>query len=125
MGRKLPKCEHVFHMECIDMWLHSHATCPVCRAAVLGSTDHGKNFINEVDDAMLTNEERELSDVNREEVEIIVEVPNLDENVDRVGMNGECLLGCSSSDEKMVGENPQSERKFLPSANVNVGVQCN
>lgn len=30
--RLLPKCDHVFHLECIDMWLASHTTCPVCRA---------------------------------------------------------------------------------------------
>ncbi|XP_010236348.1 RING-H2 finger protein ATL80 [Brachypodium distachyon] len=31
MVRQLPKCKHLFHVECIDMWLHSHRTCPVCR----------------------------------------------------------------------------------------------
>ncbi|KAF5202006.1 E3 ubiquitin-protein ligase atl6 [Thalictrum thalictroides] len=30
--RLLPKCDHVFHPECIDAWLSSHTTCPVCRA---------------------------------------------------------------------------------------------
>ncbi|KAF6151017.1 hypothetical protein GIB67_016495 [Kingdonia uniflora] len=30
--RLLPKCDHVFHPECIDAWLVSHTTCPVCRA---------------------------------------------------------------------------------------------
>ncbi|KAK6911505.1 Zinc finger, RING-type [Dillenia turbinata] len=30
--RLLPKCDHVFHPECIDEWLSSHTTCPVCRA---------------------------------------------------------------------------------------------
>lgn len=34
MVRVLPNCEHLFHVECIDMWLHSHSTCPVCRATV-------------------------------------------------------------------------------------------
>ncbi|KAK7412924.1 hypothetical protein VNO78_04686 [Psophocarpus tetragonolobus] len=33
-GRVLPKCNHSFHTECIDMWFHSHATCPLCRAPV-------------------------------------------------------------------------------------------
>ncbi|WOK94330.1 E3 ubiquitin-protein ligase [Canna indica] len=30
--RLLPGCCHVFHPECIDAWLASHVTCPVCRA---------------------------------------------------------------------------------------------
>ncbi|KAA8528320.1 hypothetical protein F0562_035675 [Nyssa sinensis] len=30
--RLLPKCCHVFHPSCIDAWLLSHITCPVCRA---------------------------------------------------------------------------------------------
>uniref|UniRef100_A0A6N2LZ20 RING-type E3 ubiquitin transferase n=1 Tax=Salix viminalis TaxID=40686 RepID=A0A6N2LZ20_SALVM len=30
--RLIPKCSHVFHPDCIDAWLTSHVTCPVCRA---------------------------------------------------------------------------------------------
>lgn len=30
--RLIPKCDHVFHPECIDAWLQAHDTCPVCRA---------------------------------------------------------------------------------------------
>ncbi|KAK7348145.1 hypothetical protein VNO80_22694 [Phaseolus coccineus] len=33
-GRILPKCNHSFHTECIDIWFQSHTTCPLCRAPV-------------------------------------------------------------------------------------------
>lgn len=33
--RLLPECDHVYHPLCIDKWLASHATCPVCRTNLL------------------------------------------------------------------------------------------
>ncbi|KAL6208560.1 hypothetical protein ACLB2K_019509 [Fragaria x ananassa] len=39
--RLLPKCDHAFHIPCIDTWLTSHTNCPLCRAPIIktGATD--------------------------------------------------------------------------------------
>ncbi|KAL7203981.1 hypothetical protein ACSBR2_017111 [Camellia fascicularis] len=32
--RKLPKCNHCFHVDCIDPWFETRSTCPLCRTIV-------------------------------------------------------------------------------------------
>ena len=41
--RLLPKCNHAFHLPCIDTWLKSHASCPLCRSNISSTTNSSPN----------------------------------------------------------------------------------
>ncbi|XP_043696786.1 RING-H2 finger protein ATL58-like [Telopea speciosissima] len=47
--QQIPACGHTFHMDCIDHWLATHTTCPLCRFSLLPSpkaeTDHSDDRI--------------------------------------------------------------------------------
>lgn len=33
--QRIPQCGHTFHVDCIDLWLATNTTCPLCRASLL------------------------------------------------------------------------------------------
>ncbi|KAL1329560.1 hypothetical protein AAHE18_12G050400 [Arachis hypogaea] len=37
--RIMPKCNHTFHLSCIDIWLRKQSTCPVCRLPLKNSSE--------------------------------------------------------------------------------------
>ncbi|GJN29551.1 hypothetical protein PR202_gb17784 [Eleusine coracana subsp. coracana] len=60
--RLLPLCGHAFHVACIDTWLLSNSTCPLCRcvlaaddaaAALLGKHHHHHHHHDEEEDAVI------------------------------------------------------------------------
>ncbi|KAL3850890.1 hypothetical protein ACJIZ3_012772 [Penstemon smallii] len=40
---KLPRCGHVFHMECMEKWLDTcKFTCPICRSSLMFNVPSGR-----------------------------------------------------------------------------------
>ncbi|KAM1042488.1 hypothetical protein PS2_033661 [Malus domestica] len=35
--QQIPSCGHTFHIDCIDSWLSTHSTCPLCRSSLLSA----------------------------------------------------------------------------------------
>ncbi|KAL2491857.1 E3 ubiquitin-protein ligase ATL6 [Abeliophyllum distichum] len=68
--RLIPKCDHVFHAECIDAWLESHVTCPVCRANLVPVSTDGPTQEPELIDI---NENVERSNSSRND-EVVIQV---------------------------------------------------
>ncbi|XP_004494634.1 E3 ubiquitin-protein ligase ATL6-like [Cicer arietinum] len=68
--RLIPKCDHVFHPECIDEWLSSHTTCPVCRANLVPQSGESTHGVPE------SNTESQLQSQNVEAQNDAVETPS-------------------------------------------------
>ncbi|KAK7283829.1 hypothetical protein RIF29_13576 [Crotalaria pallida] len=56
--QQIPACGHTFHMSCIDLWLASHSTCPLCRLSLLASAKSSTETSN-----IQSNEETQATEL--------------------------------------------------------------
>ncbi|XP_021746166.1 RING-H2 finger protein ATL63-like [Chenopodium quinoa] len=136
VGRSLPRCSHAFHMECIDMWLFSHSTCPICRAQVVMEGDVSQKSetasgegtdvaaedpaaeehllvdddTNQTDEAVAMNRDNRL---NNDQVLVEIMGIDADSEDENVGSRDYPMLDCSL--RRMLSRN-RSEKRFNPSS---------
>lgn len=68
--RVLPKCNHGFHVRCIDTWLLSHSSCPNCRQSLL---EHPTTVSGAVVVAAGTSHHNALGGHEHESITVVVE----------------------------------------------------
>ncbi|KAL8043543.1 hypothetical protein ABFX02_09G126100 [Erythranthe guttata] len=95
-ARLLPKCNHGFHLECIDMWFQSHSTCPLCRNPVANQNQSNSCDESTLDSAPpLTGESSEAPNfptnvlIWGNENQVSTFSPSVDENNQGVSGNAE------------------------------------
>ncbi|XP_027112809.1 uncharacterized protein [Coffea arabica] len=92
--RLLPKCNHAFHIPCIDTWLRSHTNCPNCRAGIVMSTanlqsslqsHHNSGRVEEIQMGVSENNRDSERERERESESLEVGVEVEEEDESRVG----------------------------------------
>lgn len=126
VGRSFTKCGHGFHVACIDMWLHSHSNCPICRAPAVVDNDVKCMEVSGESTEMLGLVG--LSD-GESRLEIMIDVSNSENENGNLAVNCDSLSESSSSPssssssslgsslKRMLSRN-RSDRKVFPSGNV-------
>ncbi|CAK9138957.1 unnamed protein product [Ilex paraguariensis] len=117
-GRLLPKCNHSFHVDCIDMWFHAHSTCPICRSLIepvqaaennrsdvvvsVGETEPGSSSVlclacpHEEEEEQSASTSMESRRKVKDMVGVTIEVPRRNQSGDELGLSSPASQGFKS-----------------------------
>ncbi|KAI3798614.1 hypothetical protein L1987_33891 [Smallanthus sonchifolius] len=110
--RFLPKCHHVFHPECIDAWLASHTTCPVCRADVtVTNIDTDSESHHELTHSQIDESGTEIGAQNQNSIQ--VEEERADPKFPRSHSTGHSLVSPGENCERYTLRLPEEVRKQI------------
>ncbi|XP_062086192.1 RING-H2 finger protein ATL63-like [Humulus lupulus] len=117
VGRKLPKCSHEFHLECIDMWLGSHSNCPICRAPVVCDEKAATATVDPSNGEANSTEASPLpAAADSVVVDVLGPVDSEESDCSSSSSSSPSSFGCSL--KRMLSRN-RSENKVFPASTVN------
>lgn len=116
MLRLLTACCHVFHQECIDLWLESHKTCPFCRGNLeLSPNIMDKSPVLAHENAMHEIHADNESIYDQDAIRIDIKDEEEEEEQGREGNNSDHVQNLSPNidsnveDEQNDGQNKETE----------------
>lgn len=99
--RLLPKCNHAFHLPCIDTWLKSHSSCPLCRATIISFPAAQASAPGEVSESDANVSAHQYQHTNDAAVLVIHDIED--------GVNNEAVVSIVVNDEAPKTPNVQDD----------------
>ncbi|RDX60222.1 RING-H2 finger protein ATL58, partial [Mucuna pruriens] len=84
--QQIPACGHTFHMSCIDLWLATHTTCPLCRFSLLTTAKSSTQTSN-----MQNNEETQAMEFSESRSTRLLETTVLQNDSGEVAISAHCI----------------------------------